>query len=1201
MIGGFFIAALSAQAATLNVDEATGDDAVGTPYKTIQAAITVAADGDTINVAEGTYNEQVIINGKNNLIITGAGDATIIEPTYVANTAAIMIKHSDGLTIKDLKIHTSGNEQQGIWVKGAFYDDDLAITGLTIQNTTIEVDAASGIVADASTDAAHSGWLITGNRITSGAVAMSIQDLTDSTISDNTLTAGTGTNVLWTSERWNLSNLVFSDNTVSGSGGSQVSFLTDYNQLGSNVAAENPAAETTITGVTFHGNIFSNWGTRAIRVGDAEATTPGTVTGIGLDNNIFQMTTDTAVIGGTDASSATRSSNTFNVSGAAKIQTAIDAAVLGDTINVAAGTYNESLSLNKAVTLAGSGAAMTNIKAGINGGAVITIDAVTGPMAISGFTIDADGKINESGIYIEHGSSKITIEQNDIKNFTDRGIVVNSSTDSILKNNTITGSSGDINAGIYVDDESENNSIDGNNIILPTSGAGSLYGVVFAGPNSKNNTVKNNIINGGMRALQQNNNVSGTTTFSDNAIGDITSPSYAGIEIDGGSAIISGNTLKNAVRPIEIQGAVDLTVSGNMINGATNAGINLGDYSGAADIENNTVREVVNNNGIWAQVSGTKLNIAGNIIYNISGTGSFGRGIQLKPAAKNADINGNEIYNISGYAAIIIEGDDTDGATGAKINNNYIHNNTLGAAAINAQTAEFKNNRIYDNGWGIEFGAAGAEFILTNNSIDGNDPNNNSEATDLGSSFGYLSVYKGTANAAYNWWGDADKSVFQTEITEGINLEPFYINAAKTALSDASYTDASYTSTTAGQADVTDNNVSLDEDHSLDLSGGLSSALGNSITVGGNPLDLDNFTSNDLAGVDLSIAQNIGDASITVGAAVKLSSAAAGADIIFSNANLSNISVAITDGTTVLAPAGWDGLISPPKTMTGAVGSAPSGFSVGDTKIEVGSSAGILLFDQPVKVTLTGVTGAVGYKPSGSNSWKTIDTLCASAADHSNISFPNECYFTDGSNTVIWTYHFTTFGSLTATPAPVSSGGGGGGGPLPTSNAYSDWQAQQTAAAPTPVSTSATEPAIQQQPQGQVLGEQTFADGAMIRATNGIDVYIVKYIPSTSSGQAAKKFKRLILNPSVFNSYKHLKWADVLNVDQSVIDSFITSDLVRVIGNTKVYKLNPSGDTGTKQWVKTAAAFNNRGFDWQAIYEINATDRNSYAAGANLE
>lgn len=173
----------------------------------------------------------------------------------------------------------------------------------------------------------------------------------------------------------------------------------------------------------------------------------------------------------------------------------------------------------------------------------------------------------------------------------------------------------------------------------------------------------------------------------------------------------------------------------------------------------------------------------------------------------------------------------------------------------------------------------------------------------------------------------------------------------------------------------------------------------------------------------------------------------------------------------------------------------------------------------------------------------------------------------------------------------IASGSGGG----TSSSAYVDWltqQMQQTQATTT-ATTTVTIP-VTTQPQGQVLGEQIFADGAMIRATNGFDVYIVKYVGN-------KKFKRLILNPSVFNSYKHLKWADVLNVDQSVIDSFVTSDLVRVVGNAKVYKLTPSGDKGTKQWIKTENAFHNRGFDWDAIYEINSTDRDSYTTGVTLE
>lgn len=131
-------------------------------------------------------------------------------------------------------------------------------------------------------------------------------------------------------------------------------------------------------------------------------------------------------------------------------------------------------------------------------------------------------------------------------------------------------------------------------------------------------------------------------------------------------------------------------------------------------------------------------------------------------------------------------------------------------------------------------------------------------------------------------------------------------------------------------------------------------------------------------------------------------------------------------------------------------------------------------------------------------------------------------------------------------------------------------------------------------PQGQVLGEQRFAEGAMIRAIGDIDVYIVKYVGD-------KQFKRLILSPSVFNSYQHLKWENVLDVEKSETDAFITSELVRAVNDTKVYKLYPAGDTGQKRWVKTAEGFNRMGYDWDAIYEINSVDRNSYVTGAVIE
>jgi hypothetical protein len=129
--------------------------------------------------------------------------------------------------------------------------------------------------------------------------------------------------------------------------------------------------------------------------------------------------------------------------------------------------------------------------------------------------------------------------------------------------------------------------------------------------------------------------------------------------------------------------------------------------------------------------------------------------------------------------------------------------------------------------------------------------------------------------------------------------------------------------------------------------------------------------------------------------------------------------------------------------------------------------------------------------------------------------------------------------------------------------------------------------------------EEIIVDGDTIRNPNAegeaqFDIYIVKIVGS-------KKFKRLILSPHVFESYGHLKWEDVKNVSQSVMDEYTTSDLVRAEGDFKVYRLTPDGDTGTKQWLNmTVDEFVTQGYDWDAIYIINTTDRDAYTTGAEI-
>jgi len=118
-------------------------------------------------------------------------------------------------------------------------------------------------------------------------------------------------------------------------------------------------------------------------------------------------------------------------------------------------------------------------------------------------------------------------------------------------------------------------------------------------------------------------------------------------------------------------------------------------------------------------------------------------------------------------------------------------------------------------------------------------------------------------------------------------------------------------------------------------------------------------------------------------------------------------------------------------------------------------------------------------------------------------------------------------------------------------------------------------------------------EGSMIRVAGTDDVYIVKYIGN-------KKFKRLILNPTVFASYGHLRWEDIVDTERSIVDSFVTSNLVRSAETGRIYRLDANGDMGTRRHFGSMSLIQNMGYDLEAIYEINKEDENAYNQGDDM-
>jgi len=142
---------------------------------------------------------------------------------------------------------------------------------------------------------------------------------------------------------------------------------------------------------------------------------------------------------------------------------------------------------------------------------------------------------------------------------------------------------------------------------------------------------------------------------------------------------------------------------------------------------------------------------------------------------------------------------------------------------------------------------------------------------------------------------------------------------------------------------------------------------------------------------------------------------------------INNYTAEIPKGTIITGNSSWDGKITLPIVKSN------SDYSVGGGSINVVIELGAgseLNFSQAVKVVLGGQTGKKAGWARGTGAITDIATKCVSATDYSNIdaTTTRECYFDDGTDLIIWTYHFTSFASYTTSTASVATTGGSSGG-----------------------------------------------------------------------------------------------------------------------------------------------------------------------------
>jgi hypothetical protein len=210
-----------------------------TYYSTIQAALDDADDNNTIEVADGTYDESInFLYGENLTLqsVNGASSTTIRGddglPTvslYKTNGGSYILK---GFTIT----HVSGNYGTGIYAKG----------NLTIKNCTIisnNYDYFGGGITNYNGIITITGSTISGNSVgdySGGGIHnyAGVITITGSTISGNSAGHGGGIENYW--GKITITGSTISDNSVKGSGGG----IHNYGRVDS----------LTITGSTISGN-----------------------------------------------------------------------------------------------------------------------------------------------------------------------------------------------------------------------------------------------------------------------------------------------------------------------------------------------------------------------------------------------------------------------------------------------------------------------------------------------------------------------------------------------------------------------------------------------------------------------------------------------------------------------------------------------------------------------------------------------------------------------------------------------------------------------------------------------------------------------------------------------------------------------------------------------------------------------------------
>ncbi|MBC8154246.1 MAG: right-handed parallel beta-helix repeat-containing protein, partial [Bacteroidetes bacterium] len=398
----------SASSLTITVNAAApvcGNLNVPGDFSTIQAAVNAACPGVTINVAPGTYTEQVVITKNLTIAGGGAGSTIIKAPATLAaggpdegapfiKRNIVEIKGTSVVTMSGLTIDgtVTGQDGCGTDAFGLYVYDN---SGLNLANAAI----TNIRLTDPSLFGCQVGFAV-GVGLTGSPGSATLTNVTvNGYQKGGILVRGTGSTLV--AQAVNVTGI--GPTTVTGQNGIQVSSGASASITSSTIANNNytpPAGDnTTASGiiafdagtVTITGSLFTG--------NDVGVDASGTGT-TNINNNTF-TNNEYASIYVTAPAVVNSSGNTFdkqvtnnNKPGTiySGIQIAVDDATAGDVLTAAAGTYNELVVIPKSLTINGVGAASNVTFTGTVPGSALaslfTVAAANVTIQNLGFTVD---------------------------------------------------------------------------------------------------------------------------------------------------------------------------------------------------------------------------------------------------------------------------------------------------------------------------------------------------------------------------------------------------------------------------------------------------------------------------------------------------------------------------------------------------------------------------------------------------------------------------------------------------------------------------------------------------------------------------------------------------------------------------------------------------------------------------------------------